>query len=123
MKRVIAIGLIFLLSAQCFYNLGLIAYYHLNKEYIAEVLCINKEKPVTMCYGQCFLQRNLDIPDEAESIPLPAGKEKVEIPVFVGSECSYTFESPSRLSIPNSPYINGYSWMHSFVPFRPPAVA
>ena len=38
---------------------GTIAYYHANKEYIARVLCQNRDKPMLHCDGQCYLAKRL----------------------------------------------------------------
>jgi hypothetical protein len=84
-KRFAAIGFIFLLSAQCIFKLGIITYFQANQEYIAQVLCINKEKPITMCHGQCFLDRNLALADEEMPQQAPApGKVKIENTIFLG---------------------------------------
>jgi hypothetical protein len=84
-KRFVAIGFIFLLSAQCIFKLGIITYFQANRDYIAEVLCINKEKPITLCHGQCFLDRNLALADEETPQQTPAsGKVKIETSIFLG---------------------------------------
>src|SRR5688500_9785475 len=54
-KKVIAIVFLLLLCTQYIFKLGIITYFEANREYIAEVLCVNKAEPITMCYGQCFL--------------------------------------------------------------------
>ena len=36
------------------------AQYYLNYDYIVDVLCINKDKPITICYGKCYLSNQLD---------------------------------------------------------------
>ena len=38
---------------------GTLAYYHLNKDYIARVLCENRDKPQLHCDGQCYLAKQL----------------------------------------------------------------
>ena len=38
---------------------GTIAYYHINKDYIARVLCENRDKPQLHCDGQCYLAKQL----------------------------------------------------------------
>lgn len=38
---------------------GTIAYYHANKEYIARVLCQNRDKPDLHCDGKCYLAKKL----------------------------------------------------------------
>lgn len=38
---------------------GTIAYYHANKDYIARVLCENRDKPQLNCDGKCYLAKQL----------------------------------------------------------------
>jgi hypothetical protein len=83
-KRVIAIIFILLLSAQCIFKLSIITYFQANRDYIAEVLCINKEKAITTCYGQCFLDRHLAIADEEnDDQATPTSKVQVETSIFL----------------------------------------
>ncbi len=60
MKRKLpAIVLLFALGLPTLYKAGFFAYFHLNRDYIAENYCVNKEEPITLCYGQCFLTKGL----------------------------------------------------------------
>ena len=122
-KRIIAIGLISIMSLQCFYELGVITYFHLNREYIAKVLCINKEKPITMCYGQCFLERNLDLVDDAspDKSTLPVVKQ-IDFPIFLISENLYSFTKLLKSEHSNTHYLAGSSSEHHPAPFHPPAI-
>jgi hypothetical protein len=108
------------MSAQCFYKLGVIGYYQLNQDYIAEVLCINKEKPLSTCHGQCFLKQKLNLAEEKEKAPAPLGKEKIEIIVFLVSQCHYLFKGVPERSILNSAYDQNYSSDHTRSTFHPP---
>lgn len=38
---------------------GTLLYYQANKEYIAHVLCENRDKPQLHCNGQCYLAKRL----------------------------------------------------------------
>lgn len=38
---------------------GTIAYFHLNRDYIAKVLCENRQRPELKCNGKCYLARKL----------------------------------------------------------------
>lgn len=38
---------------------GTLAYYHVNKDYIARVLCENRDKPQLHCDGHCYLAKRL----------------------------------------------------------------
>jgi len=33
--------------------------YELRKEYIAKTFCVNRNKPITVCYGKCYLADKL----------------------------------------------------------------
>ena len=86
-KRLTAIAFIFLLSAQCIFKLTIITYFQANRDYIAEVLCVNKEKPMSMCNGQCFLDRKLSLADDESPKQAPTTtKLSVEAPVFVATD-------------------------------------
>lgn len=34
--------------------------FEMRREYIAEVLCINRDEPITVCGGTCYLELNLE---------------------------------------------------------------
>ncbi|MCF0060414.1 hypothetical protein MUK70_14310 [Dyadobacter chenwenxiniae] len=34
--------------------------YELRKDYIAKTLCVNRDTPITMCYGKCYLAKKLN---------------------------------------------------------------
>lgn len=88
-KRFIAIAFILLLSAQCVFKLSIITYFETNRDYIAEVLCINKGTKITTCYGQCFLDRNLSIADDDSPKETTANnKVKLDTQNFIGNSFS-----------------------------------
>lgn len=41
--------------------------YMLNQDYIAEFLCINKDKPKLQCHGKCHLAKQLSKQNENEN--------------------------------------------------------
>ncbi|GAB2518001.1 hypothetical protein [Spirosoma aerophilum] len=45
---------------------GTIAYYHVNKDYIARVLCQNRDKPQLHCDGQCYLAKQLKVQQDKQ---------------------------------------------------------
>lgn len=120
MKKVTSITLVLVLSAQCFYQLGVITYFHINNDYIAEVLCVNKEKPITMCHGQCFLDKSLDLADDAgDEGSLPAVK-KIDFPVFLVCANSYSLTTFSLTNSGYPIYRSGISSEHIPGLFHPP---
>lgn len=56
--------------------------YELNKDYIAEVLCINKDKKEMQCEGKCHLKKQLKKEEKKESTPAGSSKTKLEITLF-----------------------------------------
>ncbi|MBS1585918.1 MAG: hypothetical protein JSS82_10290 [Bacteroidetes bacterium] len=60
MKVVTAIVLMCSLCFQSFIQLELLAWYKLNKNYIAKKYCVNKNKPAMKCCGKCYLQKQLN---------------------------------------------------------------
>lgn len=51
-----------------------VADYLLNKDYIAKVLCVNREKPEMKCNGKCHLAKQLKKQDAAEGQTEKSGK-------------------------------------------------
>ena len=49
------------------YNIGYLAYYELNVDYIVEKYCVNKENNVLKCNGKCHLANQLAINIEESS--------------------------------------------------------
>src|SRR5258708_5989006 len=79
---------IFFLSALCIptlYKAGLFTLYQLNRDYITSNYCVNKDRPITMCYGKCFLERGLSIADH-----IPSAKNLVLQLKFESSEFETT---------------------------------
>ncbi len=59
MMRLISICLLIVLALPGVSRLWIMADFNLNRETIAELFCINKEKPMTICYGSCYLGQQL----------------------------------------------------------------
>jgi hypothetical protein len=45
---------------------GAVAYYRINRDFIAENLCVNRDKPMLNCNGQCYLAKKLKAAEEKE---------------------------------------------------------
>lgn len=98
--------------------------YVINYEYIAKVLCINKDKPEMQCNGKCHLIKELAKTSEKE-LPLTPTKKHVvtETEVLFYQELeSFAldgFFNESRLHI-TSNYFNFYQLIKSSGIFHPP---
>jgi hypothetical protein len=120
-KKVIAIVFILLLSAQYVFKLGIITYFETNREYIAEVLCVNKTKPITMCYGQCFLNRNLSVlENEDASRPVTTFKYQIESTAFIYQANEINLSLYSQKVEKMCPFQTFYSFSSDVSIFHPP---
>lgn len=98
------------------------AYFTLNRDYIAEVLCVNKEKPITVCNGQCFLERNLNLPNETSTDDqLPTARQTIDFPVFLITVITNELSNESLSSEWDQYYRVNSSTEHLHAPFRPPS--
>jgi hypothetical protein len=72
-----AVG-VFLLAVVIFFSSMsrgvVVADYILNRDYIAKVLCINRDKPEMKCNGKCHLAKQLKKQDAAEGQSEKSGK-------------------------------------------------
>jgi hypothetical protein len=87
MRQAIAILLLCSLSVHCAGRLGIVASWWLNREYVARVLCINRDKPQLQCNGKCHLAKQLKAADAAEQPQHPLGSKQAfaEIQLFCPS--------------------------------------
>ncbi|RQP18770.1 hypothetical protein [Parapedobacter defluvii] len=74
--RLLVLLLICSLFAENVSRMLITAAFELNRPYIAEYLCINKDKPMLHCDGKCYLARKLK---EAEEKEKKSEKESLKI--------------------------------------------
>ena len=94
--------------------------YVVNQDYIAEYLCINKDKPEMHCDGKCYVMQMLEEQRNEKKQNLPSIDLR-EYPI--GFVTVLTLEnttfSPSDLKNTNN-YTNKYSFLNSYQYFHPP---
>ena len=119
MKNIIALALIFALGFQFLSKLGLISYYLINKDFIIEEYCENKNKPQLNCVGTCFLKKGLEKnlandKEQAETV------KPLEIPIFLIS--SYLQEELTFTWFIHffKPYDSSYYYLSGEKLFHPP---
>ena len=84
MKRLLTILIFTCLLGQCLLQLGVIGYYELNKNYIAQNLCENRDKPQMKCCGKCYLRKQLKKAGDLEdNQKLPSRTDRFELVVFI----------------------------------------
>jgi hypothetical protein len=65
-SRLLSVGLIFLILSIAWRDLLICAQFIIEREEISSKWCINRNKPLLMCNGQCFLQKALKTSKENE---------------------------------------------------------
>ena len=61
-------------------KIGILIDFKINQDFIAEMLCINKEKPMSSCNGKCYLSEQLKKVEEQEEKQAPTNKkERLEV--------------------------------------------
>lgn len=102
---------------------GVIAHYQLNKEYIARVLCENRDKPQMHCNGQCYLAKQLKANQEKQAKEM-AGRMRHLPTVVLFCADLWAFEMPALPALfstqPRVPYgVQPSHWPPKAV-FQPP---
>ena len=67
MNRVVTILLLVVMLTQAFSKVFIVLDYQANKNYIAEFLCVNKNKPELHCEGHCYLKKELKKAEQTEN--------------------------------------------------------
>lgn len=94
--------------------------YVINQDYIAEYLCINKDKPAMDCNGKCYLMEMLEAENQQKKQNLPAIDLR-EYPIgFVN-----VLHIPALTHISIKPNINAfysqhYNFLFNHTLFHPP---
>jgi hypothetical protein len=111
-------------ALQSFYTLGITAWFHLNRSYIAQKLCVNKARPELKCKGNCVLKKKLKEAESQQEEQAPQQlKEWVSVTPFIIANNTYfiypAFQSP--VQIPQME--NDYHFLTHFAIFHPPILS
>lgn len=127
MRIFVSIALMFCLVYQCTVQLGVMAWFNMNQDYIASNLCENRDKPQTRCNGRCQLSKQLDITGEGQdpttNKQLPSKNNKIEITdLIVFDELNLELHQATTVFRPFNPVV---PHMFGLAPvttvFHPPA--
>lgn len=104
-------------------KIGILIDFKINQDFIAEVLCINREKPMMMCNGKCYLSKQFAKAEEQEEKQAPINKkERFEVVYYCGkSAFDFLFYTNCYLTKLNPAWIDEF-YTSSFIAdiFRPP---
>jgi len=95
--------------------------YVLNQDYIAEFLCINKEKPELQCNGNCHLVKEIE--KQQESNPLTSLRVSLEnYPIGFVNILKISLYDSLIVSSKNQNlhYQNLYCFRYNYTAFQPP---
>lgn len=72
-------------------KIGILIDFKINQDFIAEVLCINRGKPMSTCNGKCYLSEQLKKAEEQEEKKAPtSNKERLEV-IYYYTKSSFDF--------------------------------
>ena len=108
MEKAFSIVMITALITPNLIKIGILIDFKINQDFISEVLCINKEKPMSTCNGKCYLSEKLKKAEERQEKQVPINnKERVEVLYYYSKR---SFDVPIYddffVSELNSPYID-----------------
>ena len=121
LKYVITIFLIVTIAIQTFSKWFLILQYEINKDYIANNLCVNRAKPSSCCKGKCFLQKKLSADeDQQQSAGKSTRLKDTQVEFFLHRIAKIDFQLPVLTISHNFFYQNGKSQEFTSFIFQPP---
>ncbi len=120
-KSALTILLLVVMMLQSFSKILIVLNYQANKNFIAEYLCVNKEKPQLHCQGHCYLKKELKKAEQAGEQPNSQNqKQTLEITLFYQELFSLTPNYGKRLLPPLPLYQTGTLYLLNSAIFHPP---
>lgn len=127
MQKLLVILIFLSLGFHSLMKVGMIAWYEVNKDYVTEVLCINKDKPQLQCKGKCYLKKQLNKIDNTtntDNTKAPAPNERLQPLEFITSQVTQ-FNTQTIHTTPINHTAYCFSWYrHKYISsiLRPPIV-
>lgn len=123
MKYPVTILLILLVSLQTFSKWCLIIEYRVNRDYIANNLCVNRLKPSCCCRGKCYLNKKMKTDESQQQAPGKGG-QKEESPLQVFEATGKLPDLPASVAITRHPtrYLDPHTQEYNISVFQPPQV-
>jgi len=122
MKTLAISILTILLMAQTFNKWLLVISFNINREYIAQKLCENRDKPKLNCKGNCVMMKKMKQEKKEQELP---GTNKIEVNTHVLSSKSFFASEPDPVLTSNIrrfiAFNTGRPVDRSFAFFHPPS--
>ena len=125
MNKLIVFLLIVGIGFQSVGKLFVLAWYQVNKTYIAQKLCENRNKPKMHCNGKCQLRKKMQLLEQESSSKssAPVKIDKIDILEFLLPVNQTTLNNSfSILKKPIVFYNKQYTFTFSNYLFKPPTV-
>ncbi len=94
--------------------------FKINQDYIAKVLCINRDKPITTCGGQCFLNKQLKEQQKQEQAPENQASKKQSFDTYYQLLFDFEALAFTEKAVYFIPYKNLFTSQFLFSVFHPP---
>lgn len=90
LKKIACYILIFSFFGSQFSTLSIFLNFKINQDFIAKVLCINKDKPKSTCNGKCYLSKQLKEQEQQDEKQVPKHRNgRVEVLFCDNFQISY----------------------------------
>ena len=122
-KKAFSILMVVILLFPSLSRIGILIDFKINQDFIAEVLCINKEEPMTVCNGKCYLSSQLKKGIEQEEKQAPPAKKETLNLVYCIPKLSVFISDLSPLDfLELKPFLKADFYGEGFLTsiFRPP---
>jgi hypothetical protein len=121
LRFILSITLALLILLNSLGRVFIVLEYQLNKDYIAKILCINRDKPQLACNGKCHLKKQLQKAEEQEKKTANSAEGKSEMP-WLCYMASFSLQTPVFKLIPTivGVYLMAHTTAHPFGIFQPP---
>jgi len=124
LKKIFAILITLIILIPYITTFGVVTDFVINQDYIAKVLCINKERPKLNCDGKCYLAQKLkNTPDQNNNqLPESFKNLKLEILHFYSEVNAFNLNSTKHTSQKTENYFRNklFPIDYTFKVFHPP---
>ena len=84
MRSILSTLMILIFLSPLLMKVSILVDFKIHQDFIAKVLCINKDKPMSNCNGKCILAQKLKKAEEPQKKEFPAAlKERLEINLYL----------------------------------------
>lgn len=121
-KKSAAFILIIIFALQTFHAGFVTIWFYANRNYVAQKLCINKNRPMLKCHGKCFLSKKIKEAGKENQEGLPySTKQQEEASLSVIATIDYIFHFVLQDTAYPTATVNAYTFSPNTGIFHPPA--